>query len=147
MSFNQRRNSIYDPERRDKDEERMECTFQPCLEKSLRGGGGLSQLFNHNGGVINRESLTSTCFEYDASENPHSSLKKRCRSQQRNHTMQNFALATSLTGYRRTNEQFFADMTMFNDRKEGKIERLRKTLSKEALQRHKEDFDAVSMKS
>ena len=61
--------------------------------------------------------------------------------------MQNFALATSLTGYRRTNEQFFADMTMFNDRKEGKIERLRKTLSKEALQRHKEDFDAVSMKS
>ena len=30
----QRRSSIYDPERKDKEDENFNCTFQPCLEKT-----------------------------------------------------------------------------------------------------------------
>ena len=51
----QRRSSIYDPERKDKEDENFNCTFQPYLEKTQYRHGSI---FTHN----NRSSLTSTCF-------------------------------------------------------------------------------------
>lgn len=74
-SHQQRRSSIYDPERKDKEEQMQKCTFQPCLDKTQYTRLG----YQYNP----RDSMTSTSYpDYDLENGGAnvSSLKKRCRS-------------------------------------------------------------------
>jgi len=67
--------------------------------------------------------------------------KQRPRSQFGSHS------ALSTIGGLRTNEQYFADMTQFLERRDLKVQRLKKRLAKEEDQRNREAFETVSNKS
>ena len=60
---------------------------------------------------------------------------KRCASQPRSQTMHNFAIASTLSGNTtiRSREKFYADMTQYKDRREGKVALMRQSLNIESV--------------